>query len=331
MRKKLNHIKNLFFLILIILAIVSCRKGSDRKLILTVGHNLNEETPIHKSLIYMKKELAQLSNDTIELRIYPNSQLGSDIENLNMVQQGILSMTKASAAAVEGFVPEMSVFSLPYLFQDNEHYWRFLTSPKGEELLNAGVNKGFKGLCYYDAGSRSFYTSKKPILKPEDLRGVKIRVMSSQTAQNMVKTMGGMPETIPFGELYSALQQGVVDGAENNASSYYLDRHYEVCKYFSLDEHTRVPDLLLISSVLWEQISEERQEWILEAAGLAAFEEKRLWEEETQFYMNKLKEEGVQIYYPDKSLFASKTSAMRDNLRNEKEQQIIEEIQKLKE
>jgi tripartite ATP-independent transporter DctP family solute receptor len=154
-------------------------------------------------------------------------------------------MTKTSAAPMEGFVPEMAIFGIPYVFRDNDHCWRVLESEIGRQLLAAGQSVGLHGLCYYDAGSRSFYTIDRPILVPDDLRGLKIRVQQSKTAMDMVEALGGSPTPIPWGELYTALQQRMVDGAENNPPSFHSNRHFEVCKHLSLDEHTIVPDILV--------------------------------------------------------------------------------------
>ena len=144
-------------------------------------------------------------------------------------------------------------------------------------MLNGTEQFWLKGLGYYDSGSRSFYTIDKPLEGPNDLDGLKIRVMESQTAIDMVKSLGGSPTPISWGELYTALQQGVVDGAENNPPSFYLSRHYEVCKYYILDEHTTVPDVILMSTHLWNSLNDQEQEWIQKAIDLSITEQRRLW------------------------------------------------------
>ncbi|MCB0437094.1 MAG: DctP family TRAP transporter solute-binding subunit, partial [Mangrovimonas sp.] len=166
-------------------------------------------------------------------KIYPNQQLGSERENLELLQIGSLDMTKVSVGVMENFAPKMKVFGLPFLFRDKQHAFNVLDGPIGKELLDEGEKYWLKGLCYYDAGSRSFYTKDKPVMTPEDLKGSKIRVMESVTAMDMVRSLGGAPTPISWGELYTSLQQGVVDGAENNPPSFYLSRHYEVCKFYS--------------------------------------------------------------------------------------------------
>jgi TRAP-type C4-dicarboxylate transport system substrate-binding protein len=170
-------------------------------------------------------------------------------------------------------------------------------------------------MCYYDAGSRSFYTKNKPINTPEDLEGFKIRVMKSITSVDMVQSLGGSATPIPWGELYTALQQGVVDGAENNPPSFYLSRHYEVCKYYSLDEHTSVPDILLMSTVVWNSLSAQEQEWLQTAIDQSVEHQKMLWKQSSEEALQKVQEAGVEIIYPDKEPFRESVRDMHESYR----------------
>jgi tripartite ATP-independent transporter DctP family solute receptor len=213
---------------------------------------------------------------------------------------------------LENFSPSIKVFGLPYLFRDKEHAFRVLDGPVGEELLNGTEKYWLKGLGYYDSGSRSFYTIDKPIENPNDLEGLKIRVMESQTAIDMVKSFGGSPTPISWGELYTALQQGVVDGAENNPPSFYLSRHYEVCKYYIIDEHTVLPDVVLMSTHLWNDLSNQEQEWIQKAMDLSVVEQRRLWLKSELESLEAVKAAGVQVSYPDKSNFAEMSRSVSD-------------------
>jgi TRAP-type C4-dicarboxylate transport system substrate-binding protein len=179
-------------------------------------------------------------------------------------------------------------------------------------LLNGTEKYCLKGLGYYDSGSRSFYTINKPVEKPNDLEGLKIRVMESQTAIDMVKSFGGSPTPISWGELYTALQQGVVDGAENNPPSFYLSRHYEVCKYYIIDEHTVLPDVVLMSTHIWNTLNEEEQNWIQTALDLSVIEQRRLWMESEQESLEAVKAAGVQVSYPDKSPFSEMSKSVAE-------------------
>jgi tripartite ATP-independent transporter DctP family solute receptor len=241
----------------------------------------------------------------MRIDVYPSEQLGSERECLELLQIGSLGMTKVSCSVIEGFVPEMSVLSLPYLFRDEAHRYLVLGGVIGRELLLAGEKYWLRGLCFYDAGTRSFYTVGRPILHPEDLAGLKIRTQESPTSIRMVQALGGSATPIAWGELYSALQQGVVDGAENNPPSFHLSRHYEVCKHYSLDEHTGVPDVLVISTKIWRDLSPEYQQLLQEAANESEIYQKKLWKEATERALDVVQKAGVTIYHPDKAPFIS--------------------------
>ena len=237
----------------------------------------------------MNERLEVLSGETVTIDIYPSSVLGSETQCIEQLQNGSLAMTKTSAAAMENFIPEMAVYGLPYVFRDGEHYWDVLNGSVGQDLLRMGDDKFLRGLCYYDAGSRYFYTSDKPTRTPDDLKGMKIRVMNPKTAMDMVKAMGGAPTPIAFGELYSALAQGAVDGAENNPPSFTSNKHYEICKHFTLDGHTRIPDMLMMSSKVWNRLDPQVQAWVQQAADESVRFQRQLWQEKTA---ESLKEAG---------------------------------------
>ncbi|MGA0170617.1 MAG: TRAP transporter substrate-binding protein [Pseudomonadales bacterium] len=259
----------------------------------------------------MQTRLASLSQGTMALLIYPGSQLGNERELIELLQIGSLAMTKVSASPLESFVPEMKLFNVPYLFRDRAHLERVLDGDIGQDLLRAPSKAGLRGLAYYDAGARSFYTTERPVRHPGDLDGLKIRVQESATAMNMVSALGGAPTPIAWGELYTALQQGVVDGAENNPPSFHLSGHYEVSKYFTLDEHTSVPDILLISEFVWQGLTETQRGWVIQAAQESAILQRTLWGEATEAALNAVAEAGVEIIYPDKKPFTAQVAAMQ--------------------
>lgn len=280
--------------------------------LLKLGHGLDSKHPVHLAMEYMAEDLWDRSGGTLKIQVYPSEQLGSEAECIAQVQRGALAMTKTSTAAMEGFVPEMKVFGLPYLFRDSDHYWKVLNGKIGKELLSKGIQEGLRGLCYYDSGSRSFYTNTKPILKPEDLEGQKIRVIQSRMAMDMISMLGGSPTPIPWGELYTALQQGMVDGAENNPPSIYTNRHYEVAPYYSLDEHTRIPDMVLFSTEIWNSLTPQEQGWIEASAAKSVEYQRKLWEEASVAALEAMQEEGLQVFYPDKEPFREKVAPMYD-------------------
>lgn len=304
-------ISQLSLMAIFMLMLASCNQQKDPK-VLRIAHALDVNHPVHLAMEYMQERLNVYSNGTMTLLIYPSGQLGSERENLELLQIGSLAMTKVSASSLEAFVPEMKVFSIPYLFSSQTHLWNALKGDVGKELLDAGVPYYFLGLGYYDAGSRSFYTTDKPVYEPDDLRGMKIRVMNSQSAVNMVNAMGGAATPISWGELYTALQQGVVDGAENNPPSFFLSKHYEVAKYYLLDEHTAIPDVLLFSTNVWRQLSAEQQTWVRMAATDSVEKQRVLWKESTEHALREVKKAGVKVVEADKTLFANKTKGLRE-------------------
>jgi tripartite ATP-independent transporter DctP family solute receptor len=277
----MNTLTRIILSVSILSFFVGCTKDLDVKSI-KVGHGLDQFHPVHKAMEFLAKRAYEKSNGTIQITVYPSQQLGTERECLELLQIGSLGMTKVSSSVLEGFSPNFKVFSLPYIFRDDDHKFKFFESEFGRELLKTTEKYWLRGLCYYDAGSRSFYTKNKPILHPDDLRGLKIRTQESPTSVKLVNALGGSATPISWGELYTALQQGVVDGAENNPPSFYLSRHYEVCKHYSLDEHTSVPDVLLISTVIWEDLSEQEKQWIQEAADESYHYQKKLWQEATK-------------------------------------------------
>ena len=313
--------------LLLLLGLGSCQEIiSDRKVI-KLGHGLDTSHPVHKAMVFMKERLEEKSNGTMTIDIYPNQQLGSERESLELLQIGSLGMTKVSTGVLENFVPKLKVFGLPFLFRDRDHRFSVLEGEIGEALLNDGLDKRLKGLTFYDAGSRSFYT-KTPIETPEDLQGKKLRVMESNTAINMVKLLGGSPTPISWGELYTALQQGIVDGAENNLPSFYLSRHYEVCKYYLVDEHTALPDELLISTLIWDDLSEQEKIWLKEAAMESSEFEKGIWREAELEALEAIQEAGVTVSYPDKDKFREKVAPMYEEFSEDPEmKKLIDAIQ----
>jgi tripartite ATP-independent transporter DctP family solute receptor len=244
--------------------------------------------------------------------VYSSGQLGSERECIELVQLGGLAMTKISASVLEGFAAEYKVFGLPYLFHSDPHKYAVLDGPIGRGILAAPQPKFIRGLCYYESGSRSFYTKGRAIRTPDDLKGLKIRVQESPMAFALIRAFGASATPISWGELYTALQQGVVDGAENNPPSFHLARHYEVCRYYTLNEHTTVPDVVIVSTHFWDTLTPQQQQWLQEAADESAVYQRELWEESTATSLAAVEEHGVEIIRPDKSVFAARVASLHD-------------------
>ncbi len=299
---------------------------SEHHTVLRLAHALPETHPVHAGILHMKERLTELSGGSVELKIIPNGLLGNETACLEQVQKGTLDITKISTAPMEAFVPAMQVFGLPYIFRDHDHYWRTLDGRIGQELLLAGQDKGLRGLCYFDAGTRNFYTTTKPVLSPDDLVGMKIRVQRSDVAMQMISTLGGSPTPIPWNELYTALQQGMVDGAENNPPSYIQSHHYEVAKHFVFNKHTRVPDILVINAERYEALPTEVQTWLTQAAQEASVFQRNLWKTKSKEAIEFAESQGVAIYTPDLDPFIEKVTPMYDAIENESVKITLERI-----
>lgn len=321
----LKNSSKLFVFALLSLALQSCSEVK-RSYKLTMAHTLDEAHAVHQAFVHMSERLAHYSNGEMSIQIYANGQLGSERESIELLQIGSLDMTKVSASPLEGFVPEMQLFSIPYIFRDHDHYWKVLDSPLGQALLAKLAKANLHGLGYFDAGSRSFYTSFGPVKQPADLAGKKIRVMKSQTAIKMVNTLGGSATPISWGELYSALQQGVVDGAENNPPTFFLSRHYEVSKYYTLDEHTSVPDILLMSEVTWQKLNQQQQNWVRLAAQDAVSYQKALWQQATETALEEVQKRGVQVIRPDKTPFIQAVKPMHKSYQGTEVGKLLQQI-----
>ncbi|OHB64070.1 MAG: C4-dicarboxylate ABC transporter substrate-binding protein [Planctomycetes bacterium RBG_13_50_24] len=310
---------------------LGCRKQdtAEKEVVLKLAHSLDITHPVHKAMVYMAEKASEKSSGRMEIQIFPSEQLGTEKENIEALQLGYLAMTKISTAVMEGFVPRMKVFGIPYLFRDSEHYWKVLKGPIGKDLLAAGKSKGLRGLCFYDAGSRSFY-AKKEINTPEDLKGMKIRVMNSVMSMKMVEAMGGSPTPIPWGELYTALEQGVVDAAENNPPSFRTSRHYEVCKYYTLDEHTRLPDILIISVRVWDNLKPEFQRILQEAVDESVEYQRKIWAEAEEADLKTVQDAGIKLISPDKNLFKESVVSVWKEFEGTEIGGIIKQIQEVK-
>lgn len=306
------------FMIALIFLLGACKNQLDYETAF-LAHTLPITHPVHKGMEVFAQETERISGGKLRIKIFPDAQLGSEREVLELLQIGSIGMTKVSAAAMANFAPEYKVLGVPYLFRDKEHLFKVLEGKIGKDMLQAGSEYLLKGLCFYDAGSRSFYTKDKPIETPEDLEGLKIRVMNHQMSVQMVNALGGSATPMSYGELYTALQQGVVDGAENNPPSFVTSRHYEICKYYSLDEHSSLPDVLVIGTKYWNTLSPQEQEWMQEAANISVTAQKQFWKDNVEECLQILDEAGVQIIKPDKTLFAEKARVVLEEFAKDPE------------
>lgn len=320
------------FLFSILLLISSCSGNDGHKRVLKLAHGLPTSHSVHLGMVYMGHCLDSLSGGKMGIDIYPSGQLGSETQCIELLQIGSLDVTKVSSGAVEGFIDEYKIFGIPYLFRSKAHYFAVLDGPIGEEFLHMTEPYRFIGLGYYDSGARSFYTTNRAINHPDDLRGLKIRVMRSPIAVEMMRAFGGSATPVDWGELYTALQSSVVDGAENNTPSVTTAFHHEVAKYYTVDEHTMLPDVMIMSTNMWRQLTEQERAWVKEAMRLSVAYQRDLWAKQEVESMNEMKEKGMQIIYPDKTPFQQMSAPLLEKFRaDSKYTRLIEEIEAVQE
>ncbi|MDR3590208.1 MAG: TRAP transporter substrate-binding protein [Negativicutes bacterium] len=320
-------------LIVFLLAAVVAGCGSStpapaaKSIVLKAADVQPADYPTSMGLKQMAKLLDERTKGRIKMEVYPGAQLGDEKETIEMTQLGTIAINRISASPLIGFNPQMGVFSMPYIFRDSEHEWKVLDGPVGKGLLKELEKSNLIGLAYYDSGARSFYT-KKPVNSPDDLKGMKIRVQQSKVIVDMVNTLGASATPMGYGEVYSGLQSGLIDGAENNPPSLWTMKHYEVCKYYTLDEHMMIPEVVLMSKKVWDSLSPEDQKLMAEVAAESVVYEKKLWAELTDKSLKDLKANGITVNTVNKEPFRKAVAPMYEKYPEYKT--IIEQIQAVK-
>ncbi|HTQ02061.1 MAG TPA: TRAP transporter substrate-binding protein [Casimicrobiaceae bacterium] len=246
----------------------------------------------------MGKKLDKATNGRITVQMYPSMQLGGEKEAIEQAQVGALALARVSVGALGPVVDDLNVFNLPYLFRNTAHMQKVIDGPIGQELLDSVSNNpkaGLIGLCWMDAGARSLYDTKKPIHNIADLKGMKFRVMGNPMFVDMMNSLGGNGVAMGYDQVFNALQTGVVDGAENNPPSFVFDNHYTVAKYYTLDEHLIVPEMLVMSKKIFDSLSPADQALVKKFAREAQGEERVLWQKYEKEAMDKAKAAGIQV------------------------------------
>lgn len=238
-----------------------------------------DDYPTVMAVKKMGEIIAEKTGGKYSVKVFGQSALGSEKDTVEQVKLGALDMVRVNAAAFNNIVPETIVPALPFLFNSKEHMRKALDGEVGDKILAALEAQGFIGLAFYDSGSRSFYTTEKPIKSVADVKGLKLRVQQSDLWVTLIESLGGNPTPLPYAEVYTALKTGIVDGAENNWPSYESSKHFEVAKYYSLTEHSMSPELLVFSKVVWDTLSPDEQAIIRAAAKESVPYMRQLWDE----------------------------------------------------
>lgn len=272
----------------------SGKKETAPEYVFTYAENQTEDYPTTLGAKRFAQLVEERTQGRIRILVRAEGLMGSEAEVIRQMRYGGIDFARISIAQISDYVPEMSVLQLPYLYQDSEHMWRVLDGNIGDRFLEYSESYDLIGLSWYDAGARNIYTATKPVETLEDIQGLRIRVQEAKMMSDMITALGAVPVQTPYDRVYETLERKQVDGAENNWSSYETMRHYEVAKYFTVDEHIRIPEMQICARHTWEQLSEEDRRIITECARESALYERQLWTEHEELARKTALENGVQ-------------------------------------
>jgi len=290
--------KYLIVFMAVLLATVLFSGGSSqaqpKPMVMRLAETHPQDYPTTKGDYEFARLVKERSKGRIVVEVFHSKQLGEERAVIEQVQLGAIDMTRVSISAVSSFVRDLDAFQLPYLYRDAAHMWKVLNGPIGGEILKKHEASNFVGVGWFESGSRNFYT-KKQVKTVGDLKGMKIRVQQAPLMVGMVEALGAVATPLPYGEVYSALQSGVVDGAENNWPSYLTTSHFEVAKYFIVDEHTRVPEITVGSKKIFDKLSKEDRALILKAMKDAQPYQFKLWVDFEKVAEKTVKDKGSTV------------------------------------
>ncbi|MCQ8875499.1 TRAP transporter substrate-binding protein [Mesorhizobium sp. LMG17149] len=259
--------------------------------------------PTVEAVKYFGELVKERTAGRYAVELYPSAQLGEEKDTIEQVRTGVIDLNRISMAPFNGLIPETTVPSLPYIFRSEDHMHKVMDGAVGDQIAAAFEQVGLVLLAFYDSGARSFYNSKKPINSLADLSGMKFRVIQSDIFVDMVAALGANATPMPYGEVYSAIETGVIDGAENNFPSYDTAKHAEVAKFYSLDEHTMVPEAFVMAKSSWDKLTPEDQAIFKAAAKESVARQRELWTAKVKESRAKVQAAGSQITTPDKQPF----------------------------
>jgi len=317
-------------LVLIAVAASTLPAAAAPQMVLRLGETHVADYPTTRGDLEFSRLVEERTGGRIRIEVYHGKQLGEEKAVIEQVQFGAIDFTRVSISPLAAFAPAFDALQMPYLYRDEDHMWKVLNGPIGEEFLNSLEPADFVGLCWYDSGARNFYNSRREIKSVADLKGLKIRVQESKLMMGLVSALGAVPTPMPFGEVYSALQTGVIDGAENNWPSYFSTSHYEVAKYFTLDGHTRVPEILIASKMTMDKLSKEDQDIIRQAAKDSMPYQIKLWKEYEKVSEEKVTSAGSIITHLSPEAVSAFQKAM-EPLYSELKPELQEVVKKIRE
>lgn len=305
----------------------ACGVRTGREFLSTDTHP--EEYPTVQAVKEMGRLLSARTDGRLGIKIYAGGQLGSEQDTLEITVFGGLDMNRVNLAPLNSIEPLTSIPALPFLFQSNDHMRRALDGPIGDEILASLEPHGLIGLCFYDSGDRNFYNTRRPIRTPADMRGLKIRVPSSDLYVSMIRALGADATPMSIAEVYQALVQGVIDGAENNWPSYESGRHFEAAKYYSLTQHVIAPEVLVMSKSRWDKLDEADRALVRQTAKESVPYMRTLWDQRVQDSRARLIASGIEVNeIEDKAAFAAAMRPVWDRyIVSEKAQRLVSQIE----
>ena len=290
-----------------------------------------DDYPTVLAVRHMSETLAKATGGKHSIKVFAKSVLGNEKDTIEQTKLGALAMTRVNVAPMNNICPATMVPTMPFLFRSTEHMRKVLDGPIGDEILKDCEPQGFVGLAFYDSGSRSIYSVKKPVKTVADTKGMKIRVQQSDLWVALMEAMGANATPMPFGEVYTALKTGLVDAAENNYPSYESSRHFEVAKFYNKTEHSMAPEILLFSKKVWDGLSPDEQKQIRAAAKESVGYMRKLWDEREAKSLEVVKAGGAQIIEVDKSSFQTAARPVYDKfLKDPKLQDMVKRINDVK-
>lgn len=263
--------------------------------VLTYAENQPEDYPTTQGAYRFAQLVFERTGGKVEIQVSAGGVLGEEQSTIEQMQFGGIDFARVSLSSLSDFIPKMNVLQMPYLYTDADHMWRVLEGEIGDEFLDSLDGFGLVALSWYDAGARNFYSAKKPVESLEDMKGMRVRVQESELMKAVVEALGALAVPMAYDEVYSALETGSIDAAENNWPSYDSMRHYEVAPFYTVDEHTRVPEMQLVSEATWNKLPKEYHEIIRECARESAVYERRLWEERIHEAEKRVRKAGCQV------------------------------------
>ncbi len=289
---------------------------TEQKRIIRIGHNQSTNHPTHIGLTAFKDYINEQLGDRYVVEVYPSELLGSQTEMVQLTQTGAIDFCVASNAILETFSKNYEIFNLPYLFASTEAYHHVMDDEAlTDAIFSSTLQAGFEAVTWLDAGTRNFYTVNKPIEKPEDLKGLKIRVQQSPTNIEMMRLLGGSATPMGFGEVYTALQSNIIDGAENNEMALTDNGHGDVCKYYSYDMHQMVPDIVIGNVAFMEGLSEDEKAIFEEGFDILSQTQRKEWTTAVAAAKERAtNEQNVQFIYPDQAPFVEACAPLHESV-----------------